>query len=48
NDKDIFQKGVTFINDKETLRKALLQGYERKRAIVSLSDILAAIARRRG
>ncbi|MBF0316721.1 MAG: hypothetical protein HQL04_00975 [Nitrospirae bacterium] len=47
NDKDVSQRGVTFISDKETLKKTVMQAYERKRAIVSLSDIVAVVGRRR-
>ncbi|KJU82426.1 hypothetical protein MBAV_005381 [Candidatus Magnetobacterium bavaricum] len=47
NDKDVFQKGVTFIRDKETLKKAVMKVYEEKKTIVSLSDIVAAVGRRR-
>ncbi|MBF0608528.1 MAG: hypothetical protein SFH39_13370 [Candidatus Magnetobacterium sp. LHC-1] len=47
NDKEVFQKGVTFINDKETLKRAVLQGYENKRSVTSVSDIVAMVGKRR-
>ncbi|MBF0344891.1 MAG: hypothetical protein HQL06_11750 [Nitrospirae bacterium] len=46
NDKGIFEKNVTFISSKEALRKMVMLGYEKKKLLVCLSDIITSVARR--